>query len=545
SPQAGAPDAPNPDEPDARQADAPVDTLFENAAATQDDPPAANPDTADADAASTAALDEIALREEIDQCWHLNLSMNFRDGSPREKFFVTYLPPGTRLWRRVTISIDYRKCLPDSLEADVYSLHYKKDKVARVYAVIRASLPAIGWYDEVTNLKIETVKGRLNVHVTRDVNEIIAYPPLALFANLTTASGFLTVPEPDLHFMSHLSGFVYKVSVPDHGIYVKKDIPGPDSTDEFVYEANALHDLRACPNIATIAGLVLDAEAAVVKGLLIGYAPRGALVDILDDARRSALPWSRRVRWARDIVRGVAALHGGGFVQGDLTLSNVVVDAQDRALIIDVNRRGCPLGWEPPELVDKIRAGVRVGLFIGVRTDLWQLGMCLWAIGVGCAEPERVEQPFEEEVPEWYKEIVGKCLSREPRERVEAAELFRMFPPDIPDEGTDAKITPPQWVPASLPPPPVTYQPQDDDEGSIELESRAYDPDADEDPLLSIGGGTLDGPAHSNVRSVTGGMGDVLFSGLGGFAAHGIEHVDSGFYERSLSVGNENEHEGI
>lgn len=35
-----------------------------------------------------------------------------------------------------------------------------------------------------------------------------------------------------------------------------------------------------------------------------------------------------------------------GFVQGDFTLSNIVIDSNDDAKIIDINRRGCPVGWE-------------------------------------------------------------------------------------------------------------------------------------------------------------------------------------------------------
>ncbi|KIW05814.1 uncharacterized protein PV09_03020 [Verruconis gallopava] len=374
------------------------------------------------------ALDELQIQSELEAKWILNLSMHFRDRSDREKFFITYAEEPNK-WRRVTVSCDYRHAPEDSLEADLKSLHYQRDKSARIYEAIRDSLPQIQFYPTVTNLKLETSDGRLHVHVTEDVNEIIQYPPLSSVAHLDLP----TFSERTIEFDCHMSGFVYKVKTCDGATFIKKEIPGPEAVEEFLYEINALSSLRDSPYVVHLEGLVVD-ERSNVKGILLNYCEQGALVDLIYDLRYTdQLTWSRRLRWARQIVQGLAEIHEAGFVQGDFTLSNIVISQSDNAHIIDINRRGCPIGWEPPELSRLIQAGQRISMYIGVKSDIFQLGMVLWGLAEQQDEPERQERPLRfrdpELVPQWYREIVEICLSPTPRERLLAKELLAKFPP--------------------------------------------------------------------------------------------------------------------
>lgn len=369
-------------------------------------------------------LDE-QLELELEKRWILNLSMHFRDKSEREKFFVTYAETPNR-WRRVTVSCDYRGAPPDSLEQDLKELHYQRDKSARIYESIRESLPEIQFYDTVTNLKLQTSGGRLHVHVTEDVNEIIPYPAIIGVRHLDTP----LIPESHLTFDTHLSGFVYKVQLGNKP-FIKKEIPGPDTVDEFLYEINALHDLQGSQSVIQLEGIIVDDRMQVVKGLLIGFAEQGALVDIIYE-RRGDIDWSRRERWAKQIVQGLCEIHEAGYVQGDFTLSNIVVDGNDNAKIIDINRRGCPVGWEPPEIATKIESNQRISMYIGVKSDIYQLGMTLWAIAMQEDEPERQNRPLtlddDPEVPDWYQQLVATCLSRSPKDRLSAKELLTFFP---------------------------------------------------------------------------------------------------------------------
>ncbi|KAK7757692.1 hypothetical protein SLS62_000069 [Diatrype stigma] len=124
--------------------------------------------TADIQSITTTQYDTM-IHDELESKWILNLSMHFRDKSQREKFFVTYRERDS-LWRRVTISLDYRKAPEDSLENDLHHTKYQREKSAKIYEAIRESLQDIQFYDTVTNLKLQTTDGRLHVHVVEDVN---------------------------------------------------------------------------------------------------------------------------------------------------------------------------------------------------------------------------------------------------------------------------------------------------------------------------------------------------------------------------------------
>ncbi|KAF1829957.1 hypothetical protein BDW02DRAFT_124684 [Decorospora gaudefroyi] len=379
---------------------------------------------------SGSDIDDIRLQEELEAKWILNLSMHFRDMSDREKFFVTFAEEPNR-WRRVTVSCDYRHLEPDSLEADLKTLHYQRDKSSRIYEAIRDSLSAIQFYDTVTNLKLETSDGRLHVHVTEDVNEIIPYPSLSAIDHLDCKR----FRENAVTFDSHISGFVYKISV-NNKTYIKKEIPGPDAVEEFLYEINALVSLQDSKSVIRFEGIIVDEQNELIKGLLISFAEQGALVDMIYDLKPTGqLYWERRERWARQIIEGLSEIHEAGFVQGDFTLSNIVIDNDDNAKIIDINRRGCPVGWEPPELAKLIESGQRISIYIGVKSDLYQLGMVLWALAEQQDEPERQDRPLirtlnrhNTDVPVYFRDIIKACLSDAPRARPSAANLLKRFP---------------------------------------------------------------------------------------------------------------------
>ncbi|KAF4615724.1 hypothetical protein G7Y89_g15264 [Cudoniella acicularis] len=378
----------------------------------------------DTQSISTEAFDEMIL-EELEKKWILNLSMHFRDKSKREKFFVTYAETPTH-WRRVTISLDYRNAPEGSLEEELLRTRFQRDKSARIYEAIRESLPDIQFYDTVTNLKLQTENERLHVHVVEDVSEIIQYPPVRAINHLSCRR----IREDELVFDSHLSGFVYKVQV-DGQVFIKKEIPGPDTVDEFLYEINALHQLYGSRSVIQFGGVVLDNKGEYVKGLLISFAEQGALIDVIYDGE-GKLPWRRRERWARQIVQGLSEIHEAGFVQGDFTLSNIVIDAHDNAKIIDINRRGCPVGWEPPEVRDLIESNQRISMYIGVKSDLYQLGMVLYALATQHDEPE-TQRPlnlatFPVEIPDYFLDVCHRCLNDNPRKRSQASELLKLFP---------------------------------------------------------------------------------------------------------------------
>lgn len=264
--------------------------------------------------------------------------------------------------------------------------------------------------------------------------EIIDYPTSDMIQHLKCRH----VKESDIDFEAHMSGFVYKVRVNGQTL-IKKEIPGPDTVDEFLYEINALSQLRNSNNVIPFYGIIVDDYGEHVKGLLISYAAQGALIDVIYDHDHS-LSWPRRQKWARQIVEGLADIHEAGFVQGDFTLANIVIDDRDNAKIIDCNRRGCPVGWEPPEATPLIESNQRISMYIGVKSDLYQLGMVLWALAEQEDEPENQLRPLTLseglDLPDWYQRVVRICLAENPRYRMQAIDLLRLFPP-LPEAGAD------------------------------------------------------------------------------------------------------------
>jgi hypothetical protein len=72
-------------------------------------------------------------------------------------------------------------------------------------------------------------------------------------------------------------------------------------------------------------------------------------------------------------------------------------------------------------------------MYIGVKSDLYQLGMVLWAVAMKDDAPESHGRPLYIEsdaldVPDWYIQVVDICLSEDPRNRLQALNLLSFFP---------------------------------------------------------------------------------------------------------------------
>ena len=110
-----------------------------------------------------------------------------------------------------------------------------------------------------------------------------------------------------------------------------------------------------------------------------------------------------------------------------------MIDGDDNVKIIDINRRGCPVGWEPPEVAALIESKQRIAMYIGVKSDIFQLGMVLWAIAMQQDEPDIQPRPLtldsaNAEVPRYYRDLVRICLSDDPKDRHNTSYLLDMFP---------------------------------------------------------------------------------------------------------------------
>ena len=354
-----------------------------------------------------------------------NLSMYFRDGPPREKFFVTYIGENRQTWR-ITMTCDYTDCSPDGLFTQIFSLEYQRDKSALIWDYIKDSLSNIEFFSTVTNLRLEEAHEEVRVHVTEDVNEILVYPDIRDVLSLDCP--FYT--NSAVEFLSHLAGFTYSVKVGSTK-YCRKDLEGFDSVTDFLRQVRYTYELQAFPGTVRLSGIMLDDDKHTVRGFLTELLEQGTLMDILYDFK-GRISWTRRMKWAYQIIKALRDIHLHNIICGSLTLSAIGINADDEAKILRVGRGGCPVGWEPPELLKLMASGRSISNHVGARTDIFQLGMVLWAIAAEDDEPERnlscsgpLEQSFKPYIPTQYRQAVMACLSESPQDRPSAEQTLR------------------------------------------------------------------------------------------------------------------------
>ncbi|CBF74507.1 hypothetical protein AN4196.2 [Aspergillus nidulans FGSC A4] len=99
-----------------------------------------------------------------------------------------------------------------------------------------------------------------------------------------------------------------------------------------------------------------------VVGFLLQYFEGGSLRDIIPARQRSAtLSDTVKLRWCRQVASALTHLHEMGTFYSDLRPDNVLLDAEENAVLCDFEQRGNWYEWSPPEVlyrqyVENIRA---------------------------------------------------------------------------------------------------------------------------------------------------------------------------------------------
>ncbi len=221
----------------------------------------------------------------------------------------------------------------------------------------------------------------------------------------------------------------------------------PERLARFEREARVLASLNH-PNIATIHGVE---EAGGIRYLVLEFVDGVTLRSKLDGG---ALPKKTLVRLAAQIAAGLAKAHAAGIVHRDLKPDNLMITEDGFIKILDfglakaIDEPNEPSPLTPAAEAVKTATGRIMGTssymspeqargeVLDHRSDQFSFGSVLHEMAAGVrafarptdadtlvaimrSEPERPED-FDARVPQPLREIIGRCLSKQPADRYES-----------------------------------------------------------------------------------------------------------------------------
>ena len=255
--------------------------------------------------------------------------------------------------------------------------------------------------------------------------------------------------DPPNPFLSCLSGRVvfetmFARTIPSSGL---------------LYTIKILHCLRDHSALAQLIGVVTNESQTQLVSYLIEFPM--AQSRLQDKMRDPNISWQRREKWARQLVEGVAMVHGKGYVVGNLLSPwvPVVIDESDcvqfryfRQKFIVGRRDG---GYYPPKFLHLKHYPTSIAEAdcpnLTSRTDIYHLGLLLWLLAenkprshraplcirrqcsgqTDCEKRHfsRIALPsLPETVPQYYREIVDACRSDNIEDRPTPRSLLKRFP---------------------------------------------------------------------------------------------------------------------
>ena len=246
------------------------------------------------------------------------------------------------------------------------------------------------------------------------------------------------------------AGEKYRRLSPNRGVYkvlygneyfVFKEAIDPEDEESLDNEIAGLVLVQDSPHVINLLGLVVSkppyatmptaSHPRIVRGILIQYATRGELHDILTN-NTVDIPWSQRLRWAIQITKGLQDIHAVNMAHHDLKCQNVVITNHGNAVIIDIARVGTTYGWRASEYyVDvDLEDPTPFPLIFLQKADIYSLGVVLWEIctrkPVDIPIGTKHEEFFivsEGTAPESYVSVMEQCMCKSPDERPALAEI--------------------------------------------------------------------------------------------------------------------------
>ena len=255
--------------------------------------------------------------------------------------------------------------------------------------------------------------------------------------------------DPPSRFASCINGtMVYEMRLSDS-----------EPTAELLYNIELLHRMKGAPGFARLVGIVTDNSRKRLQGYMIEL-PR-ARQRIARIALDPSVSWSRRQKWARQLIESIAYLHFQGLVAGVICAYRmpVILDNSDdvhfwyfRNIFAVGREQG---GYYPPEYQHLRTASPTMTEAqcpkLTTKTDIFHLGLILWALasqrsplqGLVCTKSDCPKgslckdeshsrpialHPLPEVIPQYYKDVMNSCITDNPEDRPTARELLAKFP---------------------------------------------------------------------------------------------------------------------
>lgn len=154
-------------------------------------------------------------------------------------------------------------------------------------------------------------------------------------------------------------------------------------------------------------------------------------IEKLDKSGQRLVSWERREKWCKQLVEAVSVIHRQGKVVGSLGKLHLGTDTNDNLVLQNFWTTIPYKVWNeysaslPPEYHHQLPAtSSGSDMPVVPATDLYQLGWALWKLTAQRLHFPSIGPP----VPQYLADIIGICLSEEPRKRKRAVELLELVP---------------------------------------------------------------------------------------------------------------------
>ncbi|KAK8670907.1 hypothetical protein V6N13_037520 [Hibiscus sabdariffa] len=208
---------------------------------------------------------------------------------------------------------------------------------------------------------------------------------------------------------------VYKaVCVPmDSAIVAIKVIDRDQCTGDFRFQQREALTKETMPLLSHPNVLGAHCSFTVDRHLwvVMPYMSCGSLHSIISSAFERGLPEEWVAIVLKETLKGLAYLHKGGHIHGDVKVSNILLDSNGCVKLADFGasfsfypRKSTMLYWVAPDIV-KSRAP------FSFRTDIWSLGMIALVTSLSFSEA--------------LQDMITLCLHKDPAKRPSADELLK------------------------------------------------------------------------------------------------------------------------